>query len=132
MKVIDSGKPAVTHFRVLARFAAHSFIAARLETGRTHQIRVHMAHVNHPLVGDPVYGGRLRIPAGASEDLANALKAFKRQALHAFELDFEHPLSHELMHFQAPLPADLRALLHALAPDFDKDFGALAWPESAL
>lgn len=129
MKVLDSGKPAVTNFRVLARFAAHSFIAVRLETGRTHQIRVHMAHVSHPLVGDPVYGGRLRIPAGASEDLANALKGFKRQALHAFELKFIHPVSQEPMHFQAPLPADLRMLLHALAPDFDKDFGTLAWPE---
>jgi 23S rRNA pseudouridine1911/1915/1917 synthase len=130
MKVTSTGKPAVTHYRVLARFAMHSFIAVRLETGRTHQIRVHMMHTHHPLIGDPVYGGRLRVPAGSDEQLTAALQGFKRPALHAYELGFEHPDSGAAMRFQAPLPQDLLDLLHALAPRSALDFGALQWPES--
>ncbi len=129
MAVSDAGKPAVTHYRVLVRFAAHTFIAVRLETGRTHQIRVHMAHVHHPLVGDPVYGGRLRVPQGSSEGLAAALRAFRRQALHASDLGFEHPVSGRAMQFHAPLPADLLELLHALAGAEATDFESMRWPD---
>jgi 23S rRNA pseudouridine1911/1915/1917 synthase len=128
MAVSDSGKPAVTHYRVLQRFAAHTFIVVRLETGRTHQIRVHMTFKNHPLVGDPDYGGRLRIPSGASETLAGALRSFKRQALHASDLGFEHPVSGEQMNFHAPLPADLLGLLQALADGVPADFEGMQWP----
>jgi len=128
MAVIDGGRPSVTHYRVLQRFAAHTYIAVRLETGRTHQIRVHMAHRQHPLVGDPVYGGRLRIPQGASESLAETLRAFRRQALHASDLGFEHPLSGMPMQFHAPLPDDLRGLLVALAGNTELDFEQMSWP----
>lgn len=131
MAVTDAGKPAVTHYRVLHRFSAHTFIAVRLETGRTHQIRVHMAHSLHPLVGDPVYGGRLRIPQGSSDLLADALRGFHRQALHASDLEFEHPVTAETMAFHAPLPADLMALLLALAgvDTPEPGFEAMRWPD---
>jgi 23S rRNA pseudouridine1911/1915/1917 synthase len=134
MSVTDSGgRHAVTHYRVLARFPHHTFVAVRLETGRTHQIRVHLAHVRHPLVGDPAYGGRLIIPAGASPQLALALRGFRRQALHAFRIRFSHPLSGELLDLSAPLPADFRGLLAALAGDAAAvpRLEALAWPEQA-
>jgi len=128
MAVTESGRPAITHYRVLARFAAHTYIAVRLETGRTHQIRVHMAHRHHPLVGDQTYGGRLRIPRGSSETIAEALRGFKRQALHASDLGFVHPLSGEDMQFHAPLPDDLLDLLNALADGGSADFEAMQWP----
>ena len=128
MAVTESGRPAITHYRVLARFAAHTYIAVRLETGRTHQIRVHMAHRHHPLVGDQTYGGRLRIPRGSSETIAEALRGFKRQALHASDLGFVHPLSGEDMQFHAPLPDDLLELLNALADGGNADFEAMQWP----
>ncbi|HKK03995.1 MAG TPA: hypothetical protein VKA17_08710, partial [Gammaproteobacteria bacterium] len=92
-------------------------VLCRLETGRTHQIRVHMAHIRYPIVGDPVYGGRLAIPRGASPALAEALRGFKRQALHAARLELVHPGSGEPVRFEAPLPADLQALLDALKAD---------------
>ena len=131
MAVTSRGRPAVTHYRVLARFAAHSFLAVRLETGRTHQIRVHLAHVGHPLLGDPVYGGRLRFPAGASDHCRQQLESFRRQALHASHLRFRHPDSGETVACAAPLPGDLLNLLAALAgPDAGEDFTALAWPDS--
>jgi 23S rRNA pseudouridine1911/1915/1917 synthase len=114
MCVRDDGKPAVTHYTVLERFAAHTFVRVRLETGRTHQIRVHFAYRRHALVGDPVYGGRLALPPGAGERLVEALRRFRRQALHASELRLEHPLSREPLAFEAPLPADLAGLLDAL------------------
>ncbi|MDX1432328.1 MAG: 23S rRNA pseudouridine(1911/1915/1917) synthase RluD [Gammaproteobacteria bacterium] len=117
MAVVGGGRPALTHFRVLARYRAHSHVLARLDTGRTHQIRVHMAHIGHPLVGDPAYGGRLGIPAGAGERLAACLRAQKRQALHAAALALSHPVSGESMRWDSPLPADMRALLEALAED---------------
>lgn len=129
MAVTQAGRPAVTHYRVLERFAQHSYIGVRLETGRTHQIRVHMAHVNHPLIGDPVYGGRLRLPRGASEAVRTALQGFRRQALHASDLGFTHPVSGEALAFHAPLPDDLQALLRALAENTEQDFDALRWPE---
>jgi 23S rRNA pseudouridine1911/1915/1917 synthase len=117
MTVREGGRPAVTHYRVLDRFRGHTHILCLLETGRTHQIRVHMAHVRHPLVGDPVYGGRLAIPAGASAVLIAALRGFKRQALHAVRLSFLHPGSGETVRFAAPLPEDLARLLVVLRED---------------
>lgn len=111
MAVVESGKPAITHYRVLERFPAHTLIEARLETGRTHQIRVHMASIHYPLVGDPLYGGRFRLPAGASEQLAEALRRFRRQALHARRLELIHPGSGEPISWEVELPADFENLL---------------------
>ena len=112
--VVENGKPAVTHFRVAERFAAHTHVRCQLETGRTHQIRVHMSHKGWPLIGDPVYGGRLRFPAGASEELREALRTFGRQALHARRLRFDHPITGEEVMCHAPLPADMAQLLDCL------------------
>ena len=108
------GKSAVTHYRVVKRFAEHTHIAVNLETGRTHQIRVHMAHRHYPLIGDPVYGGRPRIPKGASGELITALRSFPRQALHAQELGLVHPESGEAVSFSCPLPDDIVQLLALL------------------
>lgn len=112
-----SGKPAVTHYRVKERFRAHTHVRCRLETGRTHQIRVHMAHARYPLIGDPVYGGRLKLPAGAGETLKTALREFPRQALHAHKLRFDHPVTGKPVECEAPLPDDLYLLLDALRDD---------------
>ncbi len=114
MAVIPGGKSAVTHYRLIERFAAHTHISCKLETGRTHQIRVHMAHVKHPLVGDPLYGGRLRLPKGTTEQLREVLSAFGRQALHARKLTLEHPVTGEQMSWDVPLPDDMVQLLEAL------------------
>jgi 23S rRNA pseudouridine1911/1915/1917 synthase len=112
---VVGGKPAVTHYRVTKRFGHHTQIAVNLETGRTHQIRVHMAFKHYPLVGDPVYGGRLRIPKGASGPLIEGLRAFPRQALHAESLGLNHPASGEPVQFDCPLPQDMLDLLDLLA-----------------
>ena len=117
MAVTPRGKPAVTHYRVRERYRAHSLLEVRLETGRTHQIRVHLAHVHYPILGDPVYGGRLRLPAGAGEALIEALRVFRRQALHAERLSICHPGSGEQMTWQAPLPQDMQGLLDILRED---------------
>jgi 23S rRNA pseudouridine1911/1915/1917 synthase len=117
MRVGAGGRPAVTHYRLRQRFRAHSLLQVKLETGRTHQIRVHMAHIRHPIVGDPVYGGGLRLPKGASETLVEALRSFKRQALHAERLAFEHPMTGAEIVAEAPRPADLQALVAALQAD---------------
>lgn len=117
MAVRDNGREAVTHYRLIRRFRAHSHIRVMLETGRTHQIRVHMSHLRHPLVGDPVYGGRSRIPAGASEATRQALQTFGRQALHASRLHFIHPQSGQACEFHAPLPDDFQRLLGVLEED---------------
>ncbi len=117
MAVRDNGRPAVTHFTVIERFRAHTFVNVVLETGRTHQIRVHFAHRRHPLVGDPVYGGRLTLPAGATESLRNALRAFRRQALHAARLDLKHPATGQDLGFEVPPPGDFEALLQILRED---------------
>lgn len=113
----EDGKRAVTHYRLRERFRAHSLIQCQLETGRTHQIRVHMTHVGHPLVGDPLYGGGLKLPKGASPELVAVLRGFKRQALHAEELGFVHPVSGESLSFSAERPADQKALIEALRAD---------------
>lgn len=114
MAVVSDGKPAVTHYRIAHRFKHYTQLQVNLETGRTHQIRVHMAHRKWPLVGDPVYGGRQRVPAGASERLMSALRNFPRQALHAQALEFEHPESGDWMEFETELPDDLVNLLEVL------------------
>lgn len=115
MAVHSAGRPAVTHYRVVQRYVAHTLIRVRLETGRTHQIRVHMAHNRHALVGDPVYGTRLKMPPGADEAVTAALRGFKRQALHATRLAFEHPLTAETVDVEVQPPADFLALQSALA-----------------
>ena len=117
--VVDgpAGKPALTHYRVRERFRGHTLVECRLETGRTHQIRVHMAHIKHPLVGDAQYGGGLKLPKGASAELIEALRGFKRQALHAEKLEFAHPVGGALVSVSAELPADFDALVRALRAD---------------
>lgn len=117
MRVKTAARAAVTHYRVLERFRAHTHLRLTLETGRTHQIRVHMQYLRHPLVGDPVYGRRLGMPAGAGESLRAVLAGFRRQALHARRLGLVHPLSGTPMEWQAPLPADMTQLLAALRAD---------------
>ncbi|WP_150046360.1 MULTISPECIES: 23S rRNA pseudouridine(1911/1915/1917) synthase RluD [Methylomonas] len=108
------GKEAITHYRLEQRFKRHTLIRVKLETGRTHQIRVHMAHINYPLVGDPVYGGRFQMPADCSPALAEALRNFKRQALHAAKLGLEHPETGEYMEWEQAMPDDMRYLLEVL------------------
>lgn len=113
----EGGKPALTHYRVEHRFPHHTLLKVRLETGRTHQIRVHMAYLRHPVFGDPLYGGRPRIPAGAGTELVEILRGFNRQALHACELSLEHPHSGKTMKWNTPLPRDMQTLLDALHND---------------
>lgn len=117
MAVRATGRPAITHYRVIKRYRGHTHMLAKLETGRTHQIRVHMAHAGHALLGDPVYGGRLRVPAGAAPELIEALRRFRRQALHARRLAFLHPGSEQLVSFEADLPEDFSRLLAVLDKD---------------
>jgi len=112
--VVEDGREAITHYRVLERFRAHTHLRCQLETGRTHQIRVHMAYIRHPIVGDPVYGGALKLPKGASEELILALRGFRRQALHAELLEFSHPVSKKQVSVQAPRPQDLNRLIDVL------------------
>ncbi len=117
MAVREDGKDAVTHYRLRERFRAHTALECRLETGRTHQIRVHMAHLKHPIIGDPLYGGALKLPRGASDELIAALRGFRRQALHAETLEFVHPVTGETVRNTAPVPADMLALMAALRED---------------
>lgn len=120
----SGGKPAITHYRVRSRYNGYSHLKVMLETGRTHQIRVHMAHLGYPLVGDPLYSGRMRLPKGISDDLINTLQGFGRQALHAARLGLIHPDTGHTMAWQAPLPEDMAKLLAALARDqIDCDSG---------
>jgi 23S rRNA pseudouridine1911/1915/1917 synthase len=114
MAVVASGKPAITHYLVEERFEGYTLLRVSLETGRTHQIRVHMAHIRFPMVGDPVYGGRARIPAGLSEEVREAILKFPRQALHATRLGLVHPVTGEEMQWEAPLPEDMQALLSSM------------------
>lgn len=113
----EDGKRAVTHYRLRERFRAHSLLQCQLETGRTHQIRVHMGHINHPLLGDPLYGGGLKLPKGASPELITVLRGFRRQALHAERLSFVHPVTGETLSFNAERPADQLLLIEALRAD---------------
>ncbi|THK42511.1 23S rRNA pseudouridine(1911/1915/1917) synthase RluD [Methylophaga sp. SB9B] len=117
MAVTQNGKIAVTHYRVEERFRAHTHLRCKLETGRTHQIRVHMAHIRHPLLGDPLYGGRFKIPKGMTESCLAALLNIRRQALHAGLLGFDHPATGEPVSWQIPLPADMQRLLEVLRED---------------
>ncbi|ATW45010.1 23S rRNA pseudouridine(1911/1915/1917) synthase RluD [Glaesserella parasuis] len=118
MAVHPMGKPAVTHYRIMERFRNYTRLRLRLETGRTHQIRVHMAHIAHPLLGDQLYGGRPRPPKGASGEFLEVLRNFKRQALHATMLRLHHPITGELMEWHAPLPDDFVELIEALKADY--------------
>ncbi|MES9926279.1 MAG: 23S rRNA pseudouridine(1911/1915/1917) synthase RluD [Candidatus Thiodiazotropha endolucinida] len=117
MTVHETGKHAVTHYRIEQRFRAHTLLRVRLETGRTHQIRVHMRHIRHPLLGDPLYGGRLKLPSAINDELAAAIKGFRRQALHATRLELIHPETGEQVAWEAPVPADMQQLIDLLAED---------------
>ena len=116
MAVVGNGRPAVTHYRVAERFRSHTLVECRLETGRTHQIRVHMAHIRHPIIGDPLYA-RLTQPKGASEALLAALRGFRRQALHAQRLSFRHPIDDQPITVEAAMPEDMQHLLAAVRED---------------
>ena len=117
MAVAESGRPARTRYRIVERFRAHTYCELELETGRTHQIRVHMAHIRAPLLGDPVYGGRPKLPPAASDELRGALQAFRRQALHASSLKLSHPKTGAALKFESPLAPDLAALVALLRAD---------------
>jgi len=117
MVVREDGRPAVTHYRVRERLGGHTLLQVELETGRTHQIRVHMAHIKRPIVGDPMYGSGMRLPRGASDGLIEALRGFRRQALHAERLAFDHPVSGRAVEVDAPMPEDLASLLAHLRRD---------------
>ncbi len=114
MAVRPDGRPAVTHYRIAARYPGFTRLRVTLETGRTHQIRVHMAALGYPIVGDPVYGGRRRLPAGLSAQVREQIQGFNRQALHARRLGLHHPLSGEWYTWEAPWPDDLSALIAVL------------------
>ena len=118
--IVSNGKDATTHFRVIDRFKSHTHVKAILETGRTHQIRVHLSHIGHPLIGDPMYGGRVRFPKKASIDLKDSLINFKRQALHSKKLTLTHPISGENMSWTSKLPDDMMKLLEVLQ-EFDSE-----------
>ena len=117
MAVREDGKDAVTHFRLRERFRNHTALECRLETGRTHQIRVHMNHLKHPIIGDPLYGGSFKLPKGASDELIAALRGFKRQALHAEVLEFMHPIGGDPVRCSAPVPEDMQQLMRLLRED---------------
>jgi len=114
MAVSERGREAITHYRIGQRFQAHTLLLVALETGRTHQIRVHMSHIGHPLVGDPLYGGRLLLPKGASDMMRQVLRGFRRQALHAARLGLVHPETGQAVRWEAALPDDMRSLLDLL------------------
>ena len=121
MAVREDGRHALTHVRVIERFRAHTLAEAALETGRTHQIRVHMNHLGYPIVGDRSYGFRRRLPVGAGAALKDQIQNFRRQALHARELSLVHPVSGKEMKWRAPLPDDMQALVDVLRADAEED-----------
>ena len=120
MAVNEKGKPAITHYRVSERYRLHTKLSVKLETGRTHQIRVHMAYINHPLLGDPVYGGRFKIPAASDDAFIDSLKAFRRQALHARHLGLIHPATNEFIDWEVEVPQDMLDIQEVLRLDFEK------------
>lgn len=115
--IVEMGQEAITHYRVIDRFRGHTHVQVNLETGRTHQIRVHMAYLNHALVGDPLYGGRFQLPSACSKELRECLRGFKRQALHARKLELDHPESGERLSWQAATPSDMEQLIELLRRD---------------
>lgn len=117
MAVRSDGRPSVTHYRLMKRFRAHTLLHVELESGRTHQIRVHLAHIGYPVVGDPVYGGRRRVPAGSSPAVIAELDKFQRQALHAARLKLTHPVTGKEVEWEAPLPRDMAHLVKVLEAD---------------
>lgn len=117
MAVVETGKPAVTHYRIAEKFRAHTRLLVRLETGRTHQIRVHMSHIHHPIVGDTQYGGRVQLTKGMTPELIQMLRQFKRQALHAFAIGLTHPITGEFKRWEIDLPADIQTLIQVLRED---------------
>ena len=117
MAVRNDGREAITHYRIAKRYRAHTLVRVQLETGRTHQIRVHLAHIGYPIIGDPAYGGRRRLPAGCSPVLAAALSTFPRQALHAARLALTHPITGRPLEWEVPIPEDMKSLLAALEAD---------------
>ena len=120
MAVREMGKPATTHYRVMEKFREHTHLRLKLETGRTHQIRVHMSHLRFPLVGDQLYGGRPKLPKAAEPALVDCLRGFRRQALHAIQLGLFHPINGEWLQWQAPVPEDFVNLLDVLREDNEK------------
>jgi len=120
MAVNEKGKPAITHYRVSERYRLHTKLSVKLETGRTHQIRVHMAYINHPLLGDPVYGGRFKIPAASDDAFVESLKEFRRQALHARHLGLIHPATNEFIDWEVEVPQDMLDIQEVLRLDFEK------------
>lgn len=127
MSVHPFGKAALTHYRIMEHFRAHTRLRLRLETGRTHQIRVHMAHINHPLIGDPLYGGRARPPRHASDSFITTLRSFDRQALHATMLRLYHPVTGIEMEWHAPIPQDMVDLVTALKADTELHRHQMDW-----
>jgi 23S rRNA pseudouridine1911/1915/1917 synthase len=124
MAVVSRGKPAISHYRVIKRFRAHTWLRIQLETGRTHQIRVHMAYLRYPLLGDRLYGARPRIPPGATRACAELLRGFSRQALHAIRLSLTHPATSKRLSWQVELPQDMAELLKTLHIDLDTPLAA--------
>jgi 23S rRNA pseudouridine1911/1915/1917 synthase len=121
MAVVETGKPACTHYRVAKKYRAHTLLNVQLETGRTHQIRVHMLHLHHPIVGDKTYTYKTRLAKNISRSLIEGLQQFKRQALHAYALSFTHPISQAILSFTAPMPQDMQDLLHLMQQDLQEN-----------
>ncbi|MGC1182273.1 23S rRNA pseudouridine(1911/1915/1917) synthase RluD [Legionella sp.] len=122
MAVLDQGREAITHYAVKKQYQDYTVLDIKLMTGRTHQIRVHLAHINHPVIGDPLYGGRMRFPANASQELRALIQEFKRQALHACTLALHHPKTEKKLTFTAPLPDDFQLLLNTLDEHYENEF----------